>query len=197
MSAIDWNARYQSGDTPWEKGEPHPELPFLLSTHCDLFADAGAILVPGCGFGHDASLIGKIARGLTLGLDIAADPIAAADERYSARNLSFALGDLFEWKGLYDLVFEHTCFCAIPLDRRHDYAETMARLIPSGGHLIGIFFLATGCDDNEGPPFGTSLAELHHLFEEAFTLEWSRKPAKTFSSRTGSEEELAMIWKRR
>ena len=52
MSDYDWEARYQSGDMPWEKGEPAPGLVDFLAAHLEL--SRGAVAVPGCGTGHDA-----------------------------------------------------------------------------------------------------------------------------------------------
>ncbi|YCM46470.1 methyltransferase domain-containing protein [Verrucomicrobiaceae bacterium 227] len=195
--SVDWNKRYQSGETPWEKGEPHPELPFLLSTHPEILASAASVIVPGCGVGHDAALIRGVSKGAVVGLDIADKAIERAGARYPELEISWQVADLFTWQGEYDLVFEHTCFCAIPPDRRPDYVETMARLIPSGGHLVGIFFLDPDLEGEEGPPFGVTLEELEGYFSENFSLEWSQAPQKTFESREGEDRELCMVWRRK
>jgi methyl halide transferase len=195
--SVDWSERYQSGETPWEKGEPHPELPFLLSKHHGVLGDAERILVPGCGFGHDAALLHSVAQTEVLGLDLAKEPIENARERYYRRGLAWTVGDLFKWLGRYDLVFEHTCFCAIPLERRGDYVAAMARIIPEGGHLLGIFFLNPDHEREEGPPFGVTLDELTTYFGEDFELVWSQEPARTYAGREGEGRELSMLWKRR
>lgn len=194
--STDWNARYQSGETPWEKGEPHPELPFLLYEHHQLLADAKRILVPGCGFGHDAALLNSVAQTEVLGLDLAEKAIEQARARYYSRGLAWTIGDLFEWPGRYDLVFEHTCFCAIPVARRADYVAAMARLIPPGGHLLGIFFLNPDHEGEEGPPFGVTTDELMEFFKGDFELVWSKPPSKTFEARAGEGRELSMLWRR-
>ena len=195
--SVDWNACYHSGETPWEKGEPHPELPFLLSGHREVFSNASAILVPGCGVGHDAAAIAKATPATVTGLDLAEGAIALASSRHADSPVSWKVGDLFTWQGRFDLVFEHTCFCAIPPDRRADYASTMGRLIPPGGYLVGIFFLNPDHEGEEGPPFGVSVEELKDYFEPDFDLEWSRQPQRTYEGREGDGRELAMIWKRR
>jgi len=194
--SVDWNERYQTGETPWEKGEPHPELPFLVSTHYDLIAGAERILVPGCGFGHDAHLLNSAAKGEILGLDLAVEAIATARKKDASPGLSWQVGDLFELTGSYDLVFEHTCFCAIPVERRGDYATAMAGLIPSDGHLLGIFFLNPDHEGEEGPPFGVTLDELTGFFGEDFELVWSKQPAKTYEGREGVGREVSMLWRR-
>ena len=195
--SVDWNERYQIGDTPWEKGEHHPGLPFLVSKHQELIEESESILVPGCGFGHDAHLIGKIAKGEVLGLDIADEPIRRARERWARERTSWAVGDLFAWEGEYDLVFEHTCFCAIPIDRRPDYVSAMASLIRKGGHLLGIFFLNPDHEGEEGPPFRVTVEELERFFLNDFELDWSEPPDQTFSSREGEGRELCMLWRRK
>ena len=194
--SVDWSARYQLGETPWEKGEPHPELPILMSAHREVIAGAERILVPGCGFGHDARLLNSATKGDVLGLDLAEEPIAAARERDPAPGLTWQMGDLFEWEGCYDLVFEHTCFCAIPVEHRADYATTMSRLIPTGGHLLGIFFLNPDHEGEEGPPFGVTLDELKGFFGDHFELLWSQQPTKTYEGREGEGRELSILWRR-
>ena len=194
---VDWNERYRTGDTPWEKGKHHPGLPFLLSTHQNLVESSRSILVPGCGFGHDARLIGETARGDILGLDIADEPIRRAREKSNRERTSWEVGDLFVWQGEYDLVFEHTCFCAIPIDHREDYVSAMASLIPKGGHLLGIFFLNPDHEGEDGPPFGVTVAELERFFVNDFELHWAEPPNQTFSSREGEGRELCMLWRRR
>jgi len=195
--SFDWSTRYQTGKTPWEKGEPHPELSFLLSEHRGLIEEASSIFVPGCGFGHDAHLIKTIGKGGVLGLDLAQEAIDQAEARYSEQGLSWVLGDLFEWQGTYELVFEHTCFCAIPEKRRADYVAKMAQLIPAGGHLLGIFFLNPDHEGEEGPPFGVSTVELDEFFGGDFEMVWSKRPSKTFKERQGEGRELSMLWRRK
>lgn len=194
--SVDWNERYQTGETPWEKGEPHPELPFLLSRYRRLVEEAGQVLVPGCGVGHDANLIADLCNGKVVGLDVAEEAIELAGARYSKKSLSFVVGDLFGWEGSYDLVFEHTCFCAIPVERRNDYVATMGKLIPEGGHLLGIFFLNPDHEGEEGPPFGVTIEELEEFFGSQFELLWLKQPSQTFEARQGEGRELSMLWRR-
>ena len=179
------------------KGEPHPELPFLLSAHREIFSNATGILVPGCGVGHDAAAIASATTASVTGLDIAEGAIARASERHRDSSATWQVGDLFSWQGHFDLVFEHTCFCAIPPDRRADYAMAMERLISPGGFLVGIFFLNPDHEGEEGPPFGVSVEELQAYFSPNFDLEWSRQPKNTYEGREGEGRELAIIWKRR
>jgi hypothetical protein len=51
---MDWEQRYETGDTPWEKGAPAPPLLEWLESRGSIRGD---ILVPGCGSGHDVRAI--------------------------------------------------------------------------------------------------------------------------------------------
>lgn len=195
--SLDWSARYLTGETPWDKGEPHPELPFLLSEHRKIFAEAGSIFVPGCGLGHDAALIREVALGTIVALDIAPEAIKKAKALYPDLSIDWRVDDLFVQQGCFDVVFEHTCFCAIPIERRGEYADLMGRLIPQGGCLVGIFFPDPDHEGEDGPPFGIELDELHRFFEDRFELEWSQQPQKTYESRAGDGRELCMVWRRK
>ena len=64
--ARDWNAAYEGGDTPWDKGYASPPLIEFLK----LQSISGRVLVPGCGAGHDVRALA--AEGAeVVGLDIA------------------------------------------------------------------------------------------------------------------------------
>ena len=194
---MDWGECYRQGETPWEKGEAHPELPYLLEEHRALFEEAGSLLIPGCGFGHDARLIATAAKGTVTGLDLAGEALEKARRFASERVIDWQLGNLFEWRGSYDLIFEHTCFCAIPVAKRPDYVGAMARLIPAGGHLVGIFFLNPDHEGEEGPPFGVGVAELEEFFGGKFEICWSQAPAKSYPGREGEGRELSLLMRRR
>src|SRR5580693_5015987 len=81
----DWEARYQSHDMPWEKGEPSPGLVDFLARHPELAR--GTVLVPGCGTGHDARAFAQ-AGFLVTGSDIAPSAIGLSREKTAAAGLS-------------------------------------------------------------------------------------------------------------
>ena len=60
----DWEAQYEKGETPWEKGAPSPGLVDFLATE----PVCGRVLVPGCGFGHDVRALAATAQEV-VGLD--------------------------------------------------------------------------------------------------------------------------------
>src|SRR6266849_9414367 len=92
MSETEWEARYQSGDMPWEKGEASPGLVDFLAAHPDL--PRGTVGVPGCGTGHDVRA--WAAAGFeAAGFDIAPSAIRLARKRTQAAGLAarFDLAD--------------------------------------------------------------------------------------------------------
>lgn len=184
-SLMDWNQRYEESDTPWDKGEAHPVL-FDMLTHGAL---TGRVLVPGCGTGHDVRELAR--RGLTVvGLDIAPLALERARVHAPAGSESYELGDLFHltslWRGGFDGVFEHTCFCAIDPAQRVAYVDAVAAALRPGGRLLAVFFVNPD-NDGEGPPFGCAPGELDTLFSGRFRLLEEHWEIPTYPEREGRE----------
>jgi SAM-dependent methyltransferase len=185
----DWEARYQSKDMPWEKGEPSPGLVDFLAANPTL--PRGTVLVPGCGTGHDARA--WAAAGFTVtGSDIAPSAITLCREKTAAAGLKaeFVLGDFLADKPEqpFDWVFEHTLFCAIDPSRRADYVRAVRRWLKPGGHYLAVNYLIP---DTDGPPFGTTRDELINSFSKDFTLRKEWVP-RSYPNRTGLE--LMLLW---
>lgn len=201
MGATDWNERWKSGDTPWDKGAPAPPLVEFLATGDTVLHRARRVLVPGCGSGHDVRELARHGIPAT-GLDISPSAIDHARAQAPTGDEDYVCGDLFEggWAGErgFDAVWEHTCFCAIDPTRRTDYARAISRLLPPGGHLAGVFFL-TPWDPGEtaeGPPFATSPDEIIATLEPWFEFVAGRIPTAAYPGREG-REWLAVFSRRR
>ena len=164
----EWESRYQNGDTPWDKGLPHPALVRWLS-HSDM---TGRVLVPGCGSGHDVRAIAQKKTAEVVGMDIAPSAIRAASTFPAVGHESYILGDFLTGEarnyGPFDWIFEHTCFCAIRPDRRADYTREAAMALKPGGFLLAVFFMNPENSDPNSPPFGSSSSELDELFLPSF-----------------------------
>ena len=181
----EWNRRYEAEDTPWDKGEAHPVLRDMLA-HGAL---SGRVLVPGCGTGHDVRELAR--RGLhVVGLDLAPLALERAGNHAPVADETYVLGDLFdlppEWRGAFDGVFEHTCFCAIDPARRADYVAAVADVLRPGGRYLAVFFLDPG-NDGDGPPFGCTTTELDGLFDARFRLLEEHAAIPTYTEREGRE----------
>lgn len=183
----DWEDRYRTGDMPWEKGAPHPALiDFLKSNPVH-----GRVLVPGCGTGHDVRALAATADEV-VGLDLAPSAIARAKTQPAVGGERYQLGDFFalppKMRGAFDVVFEHTCFCAIDPSLRERYVAAVASALKPGGHLLAIFYLDPGLDPGEsGPPHGVTREELDRFFSPTFTLLREWQPAATYPGREGRE----------
>jgi len=168
MSSTDWEARYQSGDMPWEKGAPSPGLVDFLAAHRDLTGET--VCVPGCGTGHDAREWAK-ANFSVYGYDLAPSAIQLSRERTQAAGLhaEFQLGDFLrdEPPFQFDWIFEHTLFCAIDPSERELYVQAVLRWLKPGGQYLAVNYLIP---DTDGPPFGTTREKLIERFAPHFSL---------------------------
>ena len=190
QTQTDWEAAYRRGDTPWEKGKAHPALIDFLAENGPI---AGEILVPGCGFGYDARTLSTSANHV-IGIDLAPFAIVKARSLPKVAHEEYLVADLFtlpaEFDSQFDIVFEHTCFCAIEPKMRANYVEAIVRILRPGGTMLAIFFLNPDHNEN-GPPYGISRAELDELFEPQFSLEKEWVPRRTYEGR--EERELMRI----
>jgi SAM-dependent methyltransferase len=191
VSETDWEARYQTGDMPWEKGAPSPGLVDFLAAHPGL--PAGSVCVPGCGTGHDVLEWAKAGFD-AWGVDFAPSAIQLGRERLARAGLPahFQLCDfLAEPPPIrFDWLFEHTLFCAIYPDRRDDYVTALLRWLKPGGTYLACNYLIP---DKDGPPFGTDREELIRRFSPHFRLRSEWVP-RSYPNRTGLE--LMLWWER-
>ncbi len=192
---MDWQARYLSGDTPWDKGASAPSLLPLLKEKSELFTDR-RVFVPGCGVGHDAKELAEFGLDVVAG-DIAPLAIARAKEN-NPHEVDFRESDILKNSGSltagFDLIWEHTCFCALDPVLRADYVAAMWKLLKPGGVLLGVFFTNPDVIPNEGPPYKTTREELAEIFRSHFALEWVAEPQAFYPGREGREH--LMLFKR-
>jgi cyclopropane fatty-acyl-phospholipid synthase-like methyltransferase len=192
MSQEYWEARYQSQDMPWEKGEASPGLVDFIAAHPEL--PRGTVCIPGCGTGHDVRT--WAAAGFTaFGYDVAPSAIRLAREQTAAAGLSaqFELGDFLHEPPpfLFDWIFEHTLFCAIQPHERDDYVRAVSHWLTPEGQYLAVNYLIP---DKDGPPFGTTREELVRRFGSKFSLVQEWVP-RSYPNRTNLE--LMLWWKRK
>ena len=193
----DWNVCYENQETPWDKGLPTPVLAETASKHGGMFR--GRVLVPGCGLGHDARWLAE--RGLqVMGADIAPLAIEKAKALDPQGKVDFRIVDVFappeELRGVFDLVWEHTCLCALPPDLRMQYVRGVGTALKPGGIVAGVFFINPEMEPGEtGPPFGIEVEALEQLWRDAgFEVVDSWVPVSGYEGRIG--RELAMVLRR-
>lgn len=191
----DWDSHYKEANTPWDRAAPHPYLAQLRPRRRRRIR----VLVPGCGRGHDAVALAKIFPAAeVIALDLSAAAIAQAELMRPPKNVIYCHADLFhlgdEWNDSIDLVWEHTCFCAIQPAERIAYREVMRRLVRRGGLIVGAFFLTMDEDLEGGPPFNTAPEDFADVFgaNSGFCIRKMGLMDTTFRGREG-EEWLVMM----
>ena len=158
-----WDGLWQRDITPWDRAGAHPALQDLLQTRSDLLPrvpqhadrhERPRALVPGCGRGFDARLLATHGFDV-LGVDISATAVAAAervvesdgDVQKRQGRVRFEVGDFFgrisvdgndgrEW----DLVYDYTFLCALPVELRPRWAARMSELLGTEGRMVCMEF---------------------------------------------------------
>ena len=185
-----WQAVYDEGKPGWDKGMPAPPLERALRQWT--LDGPGPLLVPGCGLGHEARLAAGLGHEV-LAVDFAPGAIEGLKGQAATGRLEAVQRDIFsltpDYDGHFSWVVEHTCFCAIPLARRDEYAGLMHRLLRPGGALVGLFYDTTR---HEGPPFRTRRSDIERHFTPFFSIEHIERPPDSFENRRG-EEWLALL----
>ena len=187
---MDWDARYRDAQTPWDKATHHPYLDQMRPRR----GKKTRVLVPGCGRGHDARALARIfPDGEIIAVDMSKTALAQAELLGMPENVRLIHADLFhlgdEWDASFDLVWEHTCFCAILPTERIAYREVMRRLLKRGGILLGAFFMNLEEDDDGGPPFNCPVEEFTEVFSDGsgFMIRRMGLLQHTFRGREGEE----------
>ena len=180
-----WQQRYLNHQTGWDLGGVSPPIAAYADQlgHKDL-----KILLPGAGRGYEAEYLFRNGfEDLTV-VDIAPYPLEKLRERLpSDFPISrLVVTDFFKFQeGPFDLVLEHTFFCALPPGLRPRYAEKMASLLKPGGTLAGLLFNFPLAED--GPPFGGSEEEYLRLFEPFFEIRVLEEARNSIPPRAGRE----------
>lgn len=181
-----WSKSYQNDNNPgWNLGEPAEALKDMMPR---LKISRSRILVLGCGEGHDAAFFANAGHVVTA-IDISPLALERAKKLYGhLENLKFLEADLFDlprsFDDSFDVVFEHTCYCAINPSLRPNLVKIWNRVLVKGGHLMGVFF---AFEKRQGPPFGGSEWELRQRLKNNYQpIFWGRWQ-KSVPNRQGKE----------
>lgn len=192
-----WEQRYKSRDAGWDLGEATPPMVEFFSSERGPKPPA-RVLVPGCGRGHDALFLAKLGFNV-VAVDFAKQALDSLRRR--RRNLwippekcKTARFDILHlpdrYHASFDIIFEHTCFCAIDPSLRNHYAEMAAQVLVPGGLLVGLFYPFR--DAAPGPPFPVTEIEMNIRFSVAFDLLSIETPASSVERRRGEERLIVM-----
>ncbi len=181
-----WNFRYENCERPgWDLGGASP---VLKSSIQQIKLNRSRILVLGCGFGHDAAWLSQQGHSVT-GVDFSAKALAQAQNLYGqSERLVWSQQDIFSlpesFRGQFDLVFDHTLYCAIDPQRRNELVRAWKFCLHEKGQVLGIFFCTHRPD---GPPYGGSEWELRQRFKKEFRFLYWTRVKNSLAKRLGEE----------
>lgn len=177
-----WNQQYLANTTGWDLGEVAPAIKSYVNA---LPSKDLAILIPGCGNAYEAAyLLEQGFTHITL-IDIAPLLVENLRRKFAGTNrINIIQGDFFAHHKKYDLILEHTFFCALPPQFRPGYVAQMHALLNPGGILAGLIF---DRDFEAGPPFGGNREDYVNLFRDAFLIRKMETCQNSVEKRTGTE----------
>ncbi|MFP5519428.1 MAG: methyltransferase domain-containing protein [Bdellovibrionia bacterium] len=183
--ADSWCERYKNNNTGWDLGKPAPALVDMLPR---LKLSRSRVLVLGCGSGHDAAHFAKDGHIVTA-VDFSAEALKKAQAQYSEfNNINWIQADVFNlpqaWDGAFDVVFEHTCYCAVNPTKRAQLAKIWKRVLAPGGHLMGVFFTF---EKRQGPPYGGTEWEIRQRLKKDFHFIFWGRWKNSVENRQGKE----------
>jgi SAM-dependent methyltransferase len=180
-----WQAIYDDGDIGWDKGVPAP--PFVRFLNEQPFPEESRVLVPGCGLGSEVIFLAGLGYPVTA-VDFAEGAIEGLKSKIGELPVTALRRDIFslieDHSASFDVVLEHTCFCAIPLEMRPRYAEVMHGILNDTGRLVGLFYET---DAEDGPPFKTTREDIDEHFSKLFEIARMERPHDSFEGRMGKE----------
>ncbi|EAU90061.1 thiol methyltransferase 1 [Coprinopsis cinerea okayama7 len=199
-----WDLLWKENITPWDAGDAQPSLIELIEESGLDFARKGRALVPGCGTGYDAVYLASALGLQTIGMDISESAVEAAN-RYrdssgvqGADRAIFQKADFFTYKvpdeERFDLIMDHTFFCAIHPSLRPEWGQRMSELIKPGGYLITICFPMIPKVET-GPPYYLRPEHYDEVLKETFEKVYDKVPTK--SSENHKDKERMLVWKKK
>jgi len=194
-----WEKMWAGGLAPGQKFDANGVEPAFADLIAQKVLPHGKAFVPGCGRGYAVLELAKAGYSAT-GLDIAPTGVAAADELRKEQGIpdtsaKFVVDDFFTFAGgPYDLIYDCTFLCAIPEEKRNDWASSMNRLLKSDGELVTLIFPVASYQG--GPPFAMSEKLVRSLLEpEGFSCVSLEAVPPEKVARHGPGKELIARWK--
>lgn len=195
-----WQARFESGDMPWDRGEPSPQLRSWIASGA---LRPCRIVVPGCGRGFEAV---ELARSdfEVIAIDYAEAACTATRAGLAAAGARAKVEcvDALAWRPErpVDAVYEQTCLCAQPPTRWRAYERSLAAWLRPGGALFALFMqrprpAAVEEGRIEGPPYHCDIHAMRALFDDA-RWAWPAPPYERVPHPMGSHE-LGVVLTRR
>lgn len=192
MKPQDWSDRYRSHNTKWNLGRSPP----LLEAYIAGLPERQKVLIPGSGSGYEIKDFHEVGHEVTA-IDFSEGAIESAREVIGDLADKIICDDFFKTpltEDSFDLCYERTFFCAIPLEQWKDYGPRIASLLKKSGILVGIY--QYGEPDPDGPPFPMTLEDRERYIEPYFSL-LHDEPANSGLLVFNDHEERWQTWQRR
>ena len=194
-----WEERFQSGLTPWDRGEASPQLLAWLASGA---LAPCRILIPGCGSGHEVAALANAGFDVTA-VDYAREAIVRTRKRLITAGASATVieSDLFAWHPAqpFDAIYEQTCLCALHPDQWREYADLLERWLAPDGRLYALFvqYPRAGAAEGaiQGPPYHCDINAMRALFPDP-RWAWPTPPYVRTTHPQGFSE-LAVVLARR
>ena len=159
----EWEGRYRSGRTAWDRGAVSPALEHWLASGA---LAPCRILAPACGHGHEVLVLARHGFSVTA-VDISPSALKVLETALSDTGLSAEVvqADLLQWTPAqpFDAVYEQTALCALVPNTWTDYEARLRMWLKPRGHLYALF-MQTGHPG--GPPFHCDPDKMRRLFPD-------------------------------
>ncbi len=201
---IDWHEAWAQGQTPWDLLAPSPPLLRLLEggALARLAIPTGArVALPGCGRGHDLRAFARHGFVAT-GFDVVPAAVEEARALLALNQVDAevlcrdVLGLLPEFASAFDLVYDYTCYCALPLHLRDAYGAVVAGLLRPGGVCLHLAY-PMRADVAGAPgrqPFLVTEADVRRSFGPHLQLVEQFAPEASVPRRAGAERWF--VWRK-
>lgn len=180
-----WTSIYKNEIPRWELQQPSPALVDMLPR---LKMPKSRVLVLGGGSGNDAAFFAEHGHHVTC-VDFSESAIEQAKKKFSNLKIQWVQSDVFKLRAeqfhqQFDVVFEHTLFCAVNPTKRNELISVWKKCLAPGGQLIAILF----CMDRvSAPPFGGSEWEYRERLKKHFQFLFWGRWKNSIADRNGKE----------
>lgn len=163
LSSAEWESRYQTGKTGWDRGKPSPQFTawFLENNHPNL-----RILVPGCGRGHEVIELVQAGHDV-VAIDFADSAVMSLKKSRAKLGKHFEIiqENVLEFSASepFDAIYEQTCLCALEPMNWERYVSQLYSWLKPGGTIYAMFMQTKS---TSGPPFHCDLTHMQELFGE-------------------------------
>lgn len=157
-----FEAVYQNGVVPWDKGEPASALVEWAEAQ-QLDGTGKRALVVGCGLGDDAEYLA--ARGFDVtAFDVSPTAIAQCKQRWPQSRVTYVTADLFAapeaWRGAFDFVLESRTIQALAWEYAPRACAAIAQLVKRGGQVLVLCLGREPHEDRRGIPWALCRSDL-------------------------------------